>query len=268
MGPLMSDICNQDKIILPGVDVDIKLWPTRDEFRLITHPEGMKCKVIIDDIFFDVCKVQVSPEVTLAHNAALEFSDALYPIQRTDIKTYNVPSNLFATNIENIWQGEVPSKLVVGMVSSEAYSGTMFSNPYLFDHFDISSIGFYVNGEPTPQPPIKMDVENGNFLQALVGLYKVTGKMMDDTDIGINRENYAQGYSLIGFNIDPTTSSDFRYLGKPRQGHTKLELTFKKALPEPITIILYATFPETMTIDETRNVRLENKEKLGGNSGK
>ena len=28
VGPLMSDICNQDRLILPGVDIDIKLWPT------------------------------------------------------------------------------------------------------------------------------------------------------------------------------------------------------------------------------------------------
>ena len=32
VGPLMADICNQDQLILPGVDIDIKLWPTRDEF--------------------------------------------------------------------------------------------------------------------------------------------------------------------------------------------------------------------------------------------
>ena len=38
VGPLMADICNQDRLILPGVDIDIKLWPTRDEFRLMTHP--------------------------------------------------------------------------------------------------------------------------------------------------------------------------------------------------------------------------------------
>ena len=47
VGPLMADICNQDRLLLPGVDIDIKLWPTRDEFRLITHPQGLKCKLII-----------------------------------------------------------------------------------------------------------------------------------------------------------------------------------------------------------------------------
>ena len=54
----------------------------------------------------------------------------------------------------------------------------------------------------------------------------------------------------------------FRYVGKPREGHTKLEIRFKKGLPAPVTVILYATFPEIMTIDQARNVRLEIKDKF------
>ena len=50
VGPLMADICNQDILILPGVDIDIKLWRTHDEFRLITHPLGLRCKLLIDEI--------------------------------------------------------------------------------------------------------------------------------------------------------------------------------------------------------------------------
>ena len=36
MGPLLADVCNQDRLILNGVDIDINLWPNRDEFRIIT----------------------------------------------------------------------------------------------------------------------------------------------------------------------------------------------------------------------------------------
>ena len=50
IGPLMADICNQDRLILPGVDIDIKLWPTQDEFRLMSHPENIQCKLIVEDI--------------------------------------------------------------------------------------------------------------------------------------------------------------------------------------------------------------------------
>ena len=85
VGPLMADICNQYRLILPGVDIDIKLWPTHDEFQLITHPSGLKCKLFIDEIYLDVCKVAVSPEVMMGHAAGLEVTDSVYPFVRTDI---------------------------------------------------------------------------------------------------------------------------------------------------------------------------------------
>ena len=49
-----------------------------------------------------------------------------------------------------MWQGEVPTHLVVGFVKSQVYNGDYNLNPYHFDHFDVSDIGFSVNGESTP----------------------------------------------------------------------------------------------------------------------
>ena len=262
VGPLMADICNQDRLILPGIDIDIKLWPTHDEFWLITHPLGLRCKLLIDEIYLNVCKVNVSPEVMMGHDAALEIADSIYPFARTDIRTFNIAEGNFGMNIEDIWQGEVPSKLVVALVKSQAYNGYYHLNPFHFEHFDVSDIGFFVNGEATPCPAYKLDLENGIYLQGLNSLYKITGKTMENSDIGITRDTYQQGYTLIGFDVDPTTSPDFRYVGKPREGHTKLEIRFKNGLPSPVTAILYATFPEIMTIDQARNVRLEIKDKF------
>ena len=64
------------------------------------------------------------------------------------------------------------------------------------------------------------------------------------------------------FYVDPMTSPDFHYVGKAREGHTKLEIRFKNGLPSPVTVIFYATFPEIMTIDQARNVHLEIKDKF------
>ena len=145
VGPLMADICNQDRLILPGVDIDIKLWPTHNEFWLITHPLGLTCKLLIDEIYLNVCKVNVSPEVMMGHDAALEIVDSIYPFARTDIRTFNIAEGNFGMNIEDIWQGEVPSKLVVALVKSQAYNGDYHLNPFHFEHFDVSDIGFFVN---------------------------------------------------------------------------------------------------------------------------
>ena len=89
-------------------------------------------------------------------------------------------------------------------------------------------------------------------------IYKVSGKPMENTDIGII-ESYREGYNLLGFDVDPVTSADLRYLGMPKNSHIKLNIRFKSHLEDPIALILYATFPETMEIDETRNVKLVKK---------
>ena len=67
-------------------------------------------------------------------------------------------------NIEDIWQGEVPTKLVVGFIKSQAYNGDYHLNPFHFQYFDLSDIGFFVNGEATPRPAYKLDLENGIYL--------------------------------------------------------------------------------------------------------
>ena len=89
----------------------------------MTHPPGLKCKLNIDEIYLDVCKVSVSPEVMMGHNAGLEVADSVYPFSRTDIRTFNIAEGNFGINLEDMWQGEVPSRLVVGMVKSQAFNG-------------------------------------------------------------------------------------------------------------------------------------------------
>ena len=45
------------------------------------------------------------------------------------------------------------------MVDSSAFSGDFSKNPLRFQHFDIDSLGFTVNGEPTPKEAFQYDME-------------------------------------------------------------------------------------------------------------
>ena len=104
----------------------------------------------------------------------------------------------------------------------------------------------------------------------LLSLYRVSGKLGENTDIGINRENYRMGYSLFGFDVDPTSSADFSYIGKPKNGRTRIDMKFRKPLPNSVTVIIYATFPEVMNIDESRLISLEQRDRrsrIGGVAG-
>lgn len=254
VGPLLADICNQDRVILNGVDIGIKLWPTKNAFRLITSPATIKCKLILKDVYLNVCKVDINPSALIGLESALDLTTAKYPHQKTDIRVFHIPAGQLGETFENIYQGAVPSKLIIGLVSADAYTGNFQKNPLLFGDYNLSSAGFYVDGIATPTRPINLDIPNNKYLDGLLSLYRVTDKLWDNTDIGITRQTYRDGLCLIGFDVDPTASSDFKYVGVTKLGHTRLELKFRRNLSEPIMCIMYATFPGMIEINKARVV--------------
>ena len=254
-GPILADICNQNRLILNGVDINIKLYPTKDSFHLMTFPNALNCKLVIKDIHLDVCKVDVSPSVMLAQNSLLKKNvTAKYPYQRTEVKTFHIPARQSAFTCENVYQGAVPSKMIIGLVDQEAYHGDFARNPLKFGHYNLASAGFYVDGIPTPKRPINLDIDNNKYLDGLLSLYRVSDKLWDNTDLGITRQSYKDGLTLIGFDVDPTSSSDFRYIGVTKIGHTRLELKFHREITRPLVCVVYATFPGVIEINEARVV--------------
>ena len=258
-GVLLADICNQGRLILDGVDVGITLWPTKNEFKLMSN---VRCKLIIENIYLDVCKVQVNKYCMSGHKAALEIANGMYPLQKTVIIAKELYEGSRGQSWEDIFQGYVPSKMVIGMVHSTAFSGDFSKNPLRFQHFDIDSLGFTVNGEPTPKEAFQYDMEKNLFVDAFQSLSEITGKAWEDTDNGITKEMWKEGLALTAFDCDPTTANDFRYLGLPKRGHTRLTLKLKNSRRHAIMVIIYATFPGRVEIDDMRNVTLKGPQEL------
>ena len=214
-GPLLADILGVNKVILNAVDIDIFLQPSSDAFRLVTFPQGTKAKIKIVDIYLNVCKIDVDPAARLGINKGLEMGkDALYPFRQGDVIIKRVTAGSYGATLDNLFQGYVPSKVLVGFVDSSAYSGNFNMNPFHFQHFNVSKIGFFVDNIPTPTQPLEVNIKNGAYLEGYLSLFRVSGKLNDDIDFGIDRTAYRQGYNLFGFNVDPTTCEDMSYKEK------------------------------------------------------
>ena len=196
------------------------------------------------------------------HKAALEIANGMYPLQKTVIIAKELSEGSRGQSWEDIFQGYVPSKMVIGMVHSTAFSGDFSKNPLRFQHFDIDSLGFTVNGEPTPKEAFQYDMEKNLFVDAFQSLSEITGKAWEDTDNGITKEMWKEGLALTAFDCDPTIANDFRYLGLPKRGHTRLTLKLKNSRRHAIMVIIYATFPGRVEIDDMRNVTLKGPQEL------
>lgn len=260
-GPLFADICNQTRYLLNNTRLEITLRPTSDEFRLMVSG-STSAKLVVKEVKLMVCHVDLNPKVKVSidncMNPAVSKNPMLarYPIQKTVIHTYTAPKNSRQFKIRDAFQGDVPTKLVVGMVSERAYHGDASLNPLHFQGFGISDIAFLLGTTSYPSEPLQINLEESEYLLGLMSLYKVAGRGITDTDIGIDRKLYTEGLTLFGFNIDPSAQESAGQIGMPKWCPTQLVINFRQTLPEGVTVLLFATFPDEVTLDWTRVARL------------
>ena len=131
-GPVYNDMCLQSRYILNGVQVGLKLWPSSNQFRLMSANPKADYTVEILDASLNVCMAELEPEIVIAHAETLQHGPARYFYQRTDMKSYALAKGQFSCSIDDVFQGDVPERLVVGLVPSEAFMGSYSKNPYEF----------------------------------------------------------------------------------------------------------------------------------------
>ena len=242
-GPLLLDLFQQERLILNGVTLDLKLWPSRHAFRLMSDNIQADEKIKIVDATLKMCIQRPNPALTMAHTKALEESTAMYPYMNSTIKIASIAEGEFSFSADNMFQEEVPSQLILGLVSSKAYSGDYKRSPFNFQHYDCNFVALYVDGQSLPTKPLQSQFNEGNYLSAYKTLQSV------GSDVWIDRTEYANGYTLYVLDINPYVDFNAK-----RKAHCRLELRFAKALPESVTLVMYGKFPEILRIDQARSV--------------
>lgn len=252
-GPIFMDICQQERLILDGIPIDIKLYPKAETFVLISSNPSPSYKIEITDAVLKVCMVHVSPGIVMGHSRALESTPARYFFHRSDIKTFAIPQGQYGLTVEDVFQGSCPERAVVGLVSSAAYNGSYATNPFEFKHYECNFAAFYLDGQSVPGRPLQPNFEADNYVEAYLTLFTGTGMYQAEKSNNISRKDYKHGYSLYVFEIGGG-QQDQNNQSEPRKGNTRLEIKFAAALTESATLIMYAKFPAVMEIDRSRRV--------------
>ena len=154
IGGIHSDLFFQDKYILSDVGMRIRLVRNKDAFCLMAAA-GATFKVKILDCKLYVRKVKISPSVFIAHNKALEGGNAKYPIRRAVCKTYTIPAGNLNHTQENLFTGQLPTRIVIGCVDNDAFNGRYAKNPYNFKHYDLNQLKVYLDGQQHSLIPIE-----------------------------------------------------------------------------------------------------------------
>ena len=141
---------------------------------------GQQFKVVVIAASLLIRKVKISPSVYLAHAKTLEAGTAKYPIRRVICKSFMIPAGYLDVSHEKLLSGQLPVRLIVGLVDNRAYNGDRGRNPFNFQHFSLTEIGIYLDGQLYGLTPMKLDFAAGQYIAAYVGLFGGTNEINRD----------------------------------------------------------------------------------------
>jgi len=249
MGRLHADIFFQDRYMLNEVGVKIKLIRSKNDFCVMGAG-----KAVITHASLFVRKVKIMPSVFLAHAKTLERGTAKYPIRRVVCKSFAIPEHYLDVSHEKLFSGQLPTRIVIGLVSNRAFNGHAVSNPYNFQHFNLSEIALYLDGQQQHAiRPIQPDYEHELYIRAYDSLFAGTGKLCKDEGLFITRGDYNNGYALYAFDLSADLGEDDHF-SLVRQGSVRLALKFAAALDATVSVVAYAEFENVIEVDRDRNV--------------
>ena len=123
MGRLHVDLFLQDRFLLNGVSVKIRLVRSNDAFSLMAGGQNPDYNVQIVDTVLFARKAVLSPTVQMAHIKALEKGTAKYPIRPVDCKVYSIPQGAMSHTHENLFLWTLPKRLILWCIDKDAYNG-------------------------------------------------------------------------------------------------------------------------------------------------
>nr|XP_034317022.1 uncharacterized protein F54H12.2-like [Crassostrea gigas] len=156
---LYLDLFQQDKFIPNGVDIRLRFNRTKSDFYMMTKA-GSTGKIKLLNVLLWVRKVRPTAAVLNTVNERLNVETAKYPLRRVDVKTFTIPTGTQSKISDHLFQGQMPKRIVLGLVGNDAFNGTTNKNPFNFKNCKVKRLDVTINGETISTRPYEPDFEN------------------------------------------------------------------------------------------------------------
>jgi hypothetical protein len=172
---------------------------------------------------------------------------------------YTMSQGIHQKTIENMFLSRIPNRMIFGLCKNSAFSATLKENCFEFSHFDVSQVCLSINGVIVGSSPYRLNYANNNFLLPYMFSYYNTGNHLIDDGNCVGRDQYAEGFCLYAFDISPDLSANDAHWSPQQQGNCRLELTFAKALPSVVNLVVHAEYNDMLEIDRNREISIQYK---------
>ncbi|XP_046491084.1 uncharacterized protein F54H12.2-like [Neodiprion pinetum] len=233
IGHLHCDVFNQDKFLINGMELRLRLVRSRDSFCIMEAENRHKPHILKTSLL--VRRMEISPGILLAHARTLAKGTAKYPVTRVEVKSFTIHAGVQAETLDNVILGQLSKRVMIGFVSNKAFNGDRRRNPFNFRNHSLNFLSLHVDGVQVPSKPLQIHFLNeGN---------------------GIDRQQFAKGNCLSAFDLTPDLSANCTsHWSLIKHGTFRVEVRFDDALKETVNCLVYAEFDNLIEVDAARQV--------------
>ena len=194
-------------------------------------------------------QVKVIPSEQLHLEKVLTASGAKYPLAHVVTRHFTLATGANMADMDSLFTEQIPTKVLISLVSNEAFVSTWQKNTFNFAHIKLNSACLVVDGRPLPAQPWQPDFMQGLYAETYHALLKFSGMYPSYWSNGMSVEHFVDGIMLLSWDLTPDDSNGVAYLSPRRLGTVKASLRFAKLLLATTTLIAYAQFDNLVVVD-------------------
>jgi hypothetical protein len=232
-GPLLTDLYDCGSLLFPNSEYTIRLFRQPHAFSIMSHESGANYIINILKAELYVTKLVIFGSIP----RSIKFT-------QSDARVISVPAAVRNVDAE-VYQGELPRRVIILQVLSEAYNGSYTKNPFYLNHFKATSIGILVNGNAHPVENNMLTIDPTDH----ANIYHVAYTQLDGLGIGdimmdLLEENFRNGTFFFPVNLDTSEKT----------GVMRLQIGYQLPVASAITIIVLGDFERRIEKDGSGKV--------------
>ena len=137
------------KVLVPQTEIKIQFYFSDPDFwtygrtQLATAANNKSIRLLSEDIVIRFMLCQLRLNSNLYKTLALKRQEepyAEYPVVRGEIRTYTFQGTTDSWEENNIFQGRIPDRMIVGLLDAKTFNGNRNYYPFAFQKFGLETI--------------------------------------------------------------------------------------------------------------------------------
>ncbi|CAG9806785.1 unnamed protein product [Chironomus riparius] len=250
------NLCTTSKLLIPNVDIYIKLELANAAFPII-EDDTSTSKIVIKNIYLMMKYVYCKTGYNMFVERELsDKTKAVYDFKSSLILNYTLPNNTTEFSIPSIYTGAKPSFVLIAFVKTSSFLGDNKEDPHKYQIFDMNKFNFILNGQLHPKTPFvfKNDETEQKIAKLYMNLQHSIGMDCNNESNLVTQKNFTTNNFFISLDLSSFNFALSDINEATENVNLGFSVVFSKPTPHPITALLYILRPRCFEISPARVV--------------